>query len=209
MERVDQGLIEWAAAALPIPGQTQSGDVYVVEPFPNGMLVGVVDGFGHGEQAALAANAARAVLARHAEDSVISLVDRCHERLRSTRGVVMSLASFNARESTITWIAIGNVAGFLLRREEGAVTTEPLLLRGGVVGDQLPRLNASIQRVTRGDVLVFATDGIQTGFADAVNLVDRPQRIADRILARYARGNDDALVLVARFTNGSDETHPG
>ena len=64
--------------------------------------------------------AARDVLARHAEDSVILLVDRCHERLRSTRGVVMSLASFDARESIMTWIGIGNVAGLLLRREGGA-----------------------------------------------------------------------------------------
>src|SRR5437764_14087643 len=69
---------------------------------------------------------------RHAEDSVILLVGRCHKRLRSTRGVVMSLASFDARESIMTWIGIGNVAGLLLRREGGAqLTRTPAHCRGG------------------------------------------------------------------------------
>jgi len=39
-------------------------------------------------------------------------------------------------------------------------------------------------------------------------LDDPPQGIADRILARYKRGTDDALVAVARFVNDGDETHP-
>jgi hypothetical protein len=32
-----------------------------------------------------------------------------------------------------------------------------------------------------------------------VNVTDRPQLIADRIIAEYSRGSDDALVLVARY----------
>jgi hypothetical protein len=48
-------------------------------------------------------------------------------------------------------------------------------------------------------VLILATDGIRSGFAEDVSLSDPPQRIAEQILARRATGMDDALVLVARY----------
>jgi hypothetical protein len=50
----------------------------------------------------------------------------------------------------------------------------------------------------RGDTLIFATDGIREGFTEGLALSDPPQQLADRILARYTKGTDDALVLVAR-----------
>jgi serine/threonine protein phosphatase PrpC len=74
-----------------------------------------------------------------------------------------------------------------------------VLLRGGVVGYQLPTLRASILPVTWGDVLILATDGIRSGLVEDVTLSHRPQRIAEQILARRAKGTDDALVLVARY----------
>jgi serine/threonine protein phosphatase PrpC len=205
MEMVEKPAIDWGAAALTLPGQTQSGDLYLVRYFPKGALVAVVDGLGHGEEAAAAAHIALQTLESGAEDSVISIIRRCHERLRSTRGVVMSMASFNAVDSTITWLGVGNVAGVILHRDAMLPGRESLLLRGGVVGDQLPRLTASIIPVKRNDVLIFATDGIQSAFPEVLNLYDSPQQIADNILERYARRTDDALVLVARFMNGHDE----
>jgi len=193
-------LIEWGAAALPLEGGPESGDLYVVRPFDHGALVAVVDGLGHGSEAALAAKTAVATLEDYAHEPVISLLRRCHERLMRTRGVVMSLASLDAESNTLTWLGVGNVEAVLLRADAAAnPAREDVLLRGGVVGYQLPTLRASILPVTRGDVLIFATDGIRSGFVEDVILSDPPQKIAEQILARRARGTDDALVLVARY----------
>jgi serine/threonine protein phosphatase PrpC len=193
-------LIEWGVAARPLEGQAESGDFHVVQPFPNGVLVAAVDGLGHGPEAAAAARSAVVTLADYAHEPVISLARRCHERLLRTRGVVMSLASFNALDSTMRWLGVGNVEGVLLRADGMASPArESILLRGGVVGFQLPALHASILPVTRGDVLILATDGIRSGFVEDVTLSDPPQRIAEQILARRASGTDDALVLVARY----------
>jgi negative regulator of sigma-B (phosphoserine phosphatase) len=209
MEGLKQSLMEWSTAAFTLPGETECGDLPLVKHFPEGLLVAVVDGLGHGPHAAAAARAALEVLEGHAGEPPVSLVCRCHERLRSTRGAVMSLASFDASRSTMSWISVGNAAGVLLHQEHAVTKREFLLLRAGVVGFELPTLYAPSLRVMAGDLLIFATDGIRSGFADHVNPSDPPQRIADRILARYTRGTDDALVLVARFTNGSHETHSG
>jgi len=193
-------LIEWGVAVQPLEGEAESGDQYVVQPFPKGVLVAAVDGLGHGPEAAAAARSAVAILKDYAHEPVISLLRRCHERLIRTRGAVMSLASFNALDNTMTWLGVGNVEGVLLRADAAAdPPRENVLLRGGVVGCQLPTLHASILPVTRGDVLILATDGIRSGFVEDVTLSDPPQRIAEHILARRATGMDDALVLVARY----------
>ena len=50
-----------------------------------------------------------------------------------------------------------------------------------------------------GDTLILSTDGIRSGFAASVTSAEAPQVIADRVLAGYAKGTDDALVLVVRY----------
>ena len=193
-------LIEWGVTSLTMPGETQSGDRHLVQPFTNGVLVAVVDGLGHGEQAAAAADLAVTILSKHAHESVITLCKRCHDGLRNTRGVVMSLASFNELDGTLTWIGIGNVEGLVLSGEGSPRSRdEYLFLRGGVVGSQLPSLSASFMPVMQGDTLIFVTDGIRSGFAKGLSTSDSPHLTANRILSDYRKGSDDALVLVARY----------
>ena len=193
-------MIEWGVATLTLPGQTASGDRYVVKPFRGGALVAAVDGLGHGDEAAAAAKTAAAILEMYSPEPVVALLRRCHERLRMTRGVVLSLASFAARESTMTWLGVGNIEGRLLRADPQAQPLrESLILRGGVVGRHLPTASASLVAVAPGDILIFATDGIRSDFSEGLTGSEVPQRTADRILAQYGKHTDDALVLVARY----------
>lgn len=193
-------LIEWGIATYTLPSQTESGDRPIVCPLNSGALIGAVDGLGHGRDAAAAADLAVDTLTENAEQSLIALFKLCHAQLRETRGVVMSLALINAVDSAMTWMGVGNVEGVILRAAATAgPRLESLLLRGGVVGDQLPPLYASIVPITRGDTVIFATDGIQRSFVDSLTPHDSSQQLADRILAHHSKGSDDALVLVARF----------
>lgn len=209
MEKVNRHLIEWHAAGSTRPGETESGDLLVVQNFADGVLLGVVDGLGYGKEAAAAGRAALAALTESPQAPVISLVEHCHKRLRLTRGVVLSLASYKVNEGTMTWMGVGNVEGVFLRCDPEAIPRyEALLLRSGVVGDFLPRLSASVVRVMPGDILIFATDGIHSDFLTYVNPSDSAERIANRIFAECARKADDALVLVTRFVHGQRATRP-
>ena len=197
------GSIEWGVAELPLAGQAENGDGYVVQPFADGILVAAVDGLGHGREAAAAASIAAATLKEFPFEPLTAIFHRCHERLRHTRGVVMSLASFHAGERTMEWLGVGSVEGVLQRGSpRGGPGSETLLVRSGVVGSHLPPLRASVFSVNPGDTLIVATDGIGRGFAVEPLRAIRPRRAADLILARYARGTDDALVLVARYLGG-------
>ena len=184
-----------------LPGQGESGDRHLVCCGGDGILIAAIDGIGHGEEAANAAEAAVAILKASPEEPVISLVERCHESLRSTRGVVLSLASIDPKHGMMTWLGVGNVQGVLMRAgaRKGSVE-EVLLLRGGVLGSQLPALQAAVLPIAKGDTLVFVTDGIRSEFVEGLSALESPQRAADRILKQHGRGNDDALVLVVRLT---------
>lgn len=198
-------LIEWGVAARALGGRAESGDQYLVEPFPGGILVAVVDGLGHGPKAATVGKAAIAALEGHVQEPVALLIAHCHEKLKRTRGVVMSLASFNAPDGTMTWLGVGNVTGFLLYADAKAGRgREALVTRGGVVGYQLPTPRPAVIPVSRGDTLIFATDGLRSSFAEGLTLGDPPQQIAERIFAQHGRGTDDALVLVARYIGTND-----
>jgi phosphoserine phosphatase RsbX len=198
--------IQWGVATQPIPGQTVCGDLHLVKPLAYGALVAVVDGLGHGDEAIAVARIAINVLQEEADQSVITLVKRCHQALIKTRGVVLTLASFNTLDATVSWLSVGNVAGLLLRADTRAMPPcETALLRGGVVGYQLPPLHASVIAVAPDDLLVLATDGIRNGFDLSDLLGGTPQKIADRVMSRHFKGNDDGLVLVARFLGTRSE----
>lgn len=195
-----EAFVDWSTASRVYPGQVESGDRAVCAPFATGVLLGAVDGLGHGEEAAAVARAAVEILESHSAESVISLIRRCHSSLQKTRGAVMSLAAFSARNQTLTWIGVGNVEAVLLRADASANSRfETLLLRGGVVGYQLPTLEASVIPVSRGDTLVLVTDGVRSDFATSLGPGARPQQLADYILDHHGRKDDDALVLVANF----------
>ena len=194
-------LVEYGVAKFVLPGQGESGDQHLVCCNQSGILIAAIDGIGHGEEAANAAKEAVSILKTGANEPVISLLQRCHERLRATRGVVLSLATIEPEHGLMTWAGVGNVQGALMRAgaQKGSVQ-EVLLLRGGVVGSQLPALQAAVLPVARGDTLIFVTDGIRGEFAECLSALESPQSAADRILKRHCRGNDDALVMVVRLT---------
>ena len=192
-------MVEYGVAKYVLPGHGESGDHHLVCCNRNGILVAAIDGLGHGEEAANASKSAAALLRSSADEPIISLVERCHEKLRATRGVVLSLACID-EHGMMTWLGVGNVQGVLMRAEakQGNVQ-ESLLLRAGVVGSQLPALQAAVLPIARGDTLFFATDGVRADFSLTLSARENPQRAADRILNQYRSGNDDALVLVSRL----------
>ena len=194
-------MVEYGVAKFVLPGQGESGDHHLVCCNRDSILIAAIDGIGHGEEAAHAAKTATAILKSGIGEPIISLVERCHEKLRSTRGIVLSLASIDPVHGMMTWLGVGNVQGVLMRPSgKNGTLQETLLLRGGVVGSQLPPLQAAVLPIARGDTVFFATDGIQGDFGETLSALENPQRAADRILRQCRTGTDDALILVSRVT---------
>jgi phosphoserine phosphatase RsbX len=197
-------LLDVGVASTALKGERESGDLHLVRALDGGdsVLVAVVDGLGHGQEAAAAARLAIDTLDRRAVATIPELVQQCHEALIGTRGVVMSVAQFDASRDTMTWIGLGNVAGVLVPGDRGDRTSyTTLVTRGGIVGSRSghPPVRPWVIPIQPHDILVLATDGLYADFGEDII----PQRDADatakRLLDRYGKGTDDALVLIARY----------
>ncbi|MGH2687223.1 MAG: SpoIIE family protein phosphatase [Actinomycetota bacterium] len=191
----------YAVASRPRHDGDESGDRHLVAPIPGGALVAVVDGLGHGHEAAAAAEIAVHALSQNRTDPVPALVRRCHEACRGTRGVAMTVAVLSAETGTLTWGGIGNVEGRLVRPGAPDRAEGPLLL-GGVVGYRTPQLRPTVTQLGAGDLLILSTDGVVPHYVEGLALGDQLQPMADRILRVHGR-DDDALVLVARWGGAS------
>ena len=132
-------VLERGEAGEALAGEERSGDLAVWVPYEGGALVAAIDGLGHGGAAADAAEAAAEQFHRHAGEEPETLLRNCHQALRSTRGVVATIAWFDLETAGLTWTGIGNVEGRLVRadRDRGDSLDSPTLF-GGVLGWSLP-----------------------------------------------------------------------
>jgi phosphoserine phosphatase RsbX len=193
--------LELGIAERALPGQHRSGDRAVLAAYEGGALVAAIDGLGHGSGAADAAAVAAEVLTAHPDDEPGRLLEACHEALSRTRGAVMTLAWFDLDEARLSWTGVGNVEGRLVHAgtPNPGTPTEGALTKGGVVGYNLPSIRVTSTELLAGDLMVLATDGIDSGFAQAIVAGASAQDIADRILADHGKQGDDALVVVVRY----------
>jgi len=159
-----------------------------------------VDGLGHGQDAASAAHAAVGALDRYSREPLTDLVRRCHEALVGLRGVVLGLAYLDPQAATMAWLGVGNVGGVLLRADLGNRPSRITLVpNAGFIGVEQTRPRTRSVPLAPGDTVILYSDGIKDGFAESLALSNTPQEIADFVITRQVKGNDDALVLVARY----------
>ena len=179
METLINAPIEWAVAELAQPGQSESGDRHLVLPTPDGGLVAVVDGLGHGAEAASAAKVAVRALERGGDRPLAQLFRDCHQSLIGTRGAVISAASFSVPDQTMTWLGVGNVEGRLLRAPVSggppiahAVAAGPGVATGSVAFDVTRAQQLAASRpvvlvrpdISAGDLAgIAAAAGVLTG----------------------------------------------
>jgi negative regulator of sigma-B (phosphoserine phosphatase) len=185
-------------AGAPMQGEERSGDVAVFCATESGGVACLIDGLGHGPEAADAAETCADVVRANADAEPKDLLDRCHAALLDSRGAVMTAAWFDLRRSTVAWAGVGNVDARLVRpapdpREDVA------LVFGGVIGYRMPQVRVATRDLARGDVLVMITDGIDGAISPALAGGGAAQAMAERIFAMHGKGTDDALAVVIRY----------
>ena len=190
-------IIQWAVRERPIDGCEESGDLHIVAPFEGGALVGMIDGLGHGPEAALAAQAGAQALRSNPAQPVLQLIKDCHRAVRATRGLVLSLASIDAVRGEMSWAGVGNVEAVIFRPGEDR-PQDRIVPRSGVVGYRLPPMRSVTLPIAPGSTLVFASDGLRHDFADH-KPDENLEAAADYLLETFGKTDDDAAVLLVRY----------
>src|SRR4051812_50085809 len=104
-------MLEVGLAMSAAAGESVSGDMSVVAPFPGGVLVAVVDGLGHGAEAAHAAQAAGEGLREGAGAPLERIFETAPKRLGKNRGAGVSAAALGHPPGGVTWAGGGNRPG--------------------------------------------------------------------------------------------------
>jgi phosphoserine phosphatase RsbX len=207
----DDTFLDWAVASRPIAGETLSGDVATVQMTSSRCVLAVIDGLGHGAQAAKAASAAAAVVEQNRAEPMEALVLLLHERLADSRGVAATVAEIDGTTGRMEWLGVGNVSGVVLRADETArPRTHGVFMHRGVLGYLLPSLHVPEPlQLAPGDLVIIATDGVRGDLTAGLRLDAPVQRLAESLLQAQATEDDDALVLVARYGPGDGTATAG
>jgi negative regulator of sigma-B (phosphoserine phosphatase) len=196
--------IQWAVAGRPMPGEDASGDAATVQTSSSRCVLAVIDGLGHGADAAAAATVATGVVEQYRSEPLMALFLLAHEKLAESRGVAATVAIVDGDTGRLDWLGVGNVNGVVLHADEDAKPrTHGVFLHRGVLGYLMPKLHLPEPlQLADGDFLVLATDGVRGDLTAGLHPELPVDRLAEAILADQATPDDDALVLVARFRGG-------
>jgi negative regulator of sigma-B (phosphoserine phosphatase) len=161
------------------------------------VLVAVIDGLGAGEIAAEVSARAMECIRRNVNAPLTKLVTQCHYALQGTRGAVMAVMRVDLTTKRISFVGVGNIGV----RSRSAADVNPIS-RNGIVGFRLPTLKEFSYNYTPGDLFVFFSDGVSNHLSldnrdiSPINFRGDPQGLAEAIVARYGKRDDDVTVVV-------------
>lgn len=180
-----------------LKGEKLCGDAYFIKEFENRILIAVIDGLGHGDDAAAASNAAVEYIKNHYQKSLTEIIKSCHEELKNTRGAAIGIALIDLKSSTLRYAGVGNIEV----RVKSRTVIRPVSING-ILGYNLRKVREEEFPYSPGDLIILHSDGISTKFD--LNLYppeflgQHPQTIAERIATEFGRERDDLTIVVAR-----------
>jgi serine/threonine protein phosphatase PrpC len=192
-------LLDIGAATRPQKLMDDNGDAFVIKSWGVKSLVGVIDGLGHGELAHRAAEVARVYVENHCDLPLMDIFRGTNRTCRGTRGVVMALARFDAEQGTWEFASVGNIEARLC----AGTAHRDFVVRRGVIGVNAPDPVVTEQRWAPGCLFVLHSDGLKTHWhcEDFAHLKKQPAaRIAQELLRKLAKEEDDATVVVVKET---------
>lgn len=190
--------IRLGAVELPHPSEHVSGDAMALLPRPGGARLAVIDGLGHGPDAAAASRAALGVLEGLGDDAgPVEALHAMDRALRSLRGAAGSIVDLDVVGGQLVAAGAGNVAMTLV----GPRVTRSLTSTHGTLGTGVAGLTATTAEWPADTLVVVQSDGTSARW-DAASypglLRRRPALIAGLLWRDHGGRRDDVTVAVVR-----------
>lgn len=201
------GCCVWNAINVPTKYEVVCGDTWRVSEAENKLAVLIVDGLGHGPDAAAAANAAAEVFDRGPFIPLTLMFEQLHAALRGTRGGAVAVAHVDLEKQILQYVGLGNIAGSLRSSVDGK--SRGLFSHNGIVGGQAHRIQQFEYPCPAQSLLILHSDGLQTRwtFDKYPGLSQRHPGIITAVLFRdFCRGNDDVTVAAFRTNTAGSRT---
>lgn len=189
-------LLKVGAVCTPLVGESVCGDGWSVRQTEDRAMLLLVDGLGHGPNAAEAADAATTVFGAAGDRSPSEIVVMMHEALRATRGAAVAVADVRRTSEgvSVVFCGVGNTVATMI----GPDKSKALPSMNGTAGLTVRNTRDFATPWAAGDMLVMHTDGITSRWRldDYPRIRRHDPAIAAAVLHRdFSRGRDDATVL--------------
>ncbi|QSB13214.1 SpoIIE family protein phosphatase [Natronosporangium hydrolyticum] len=174
------------------------GDAYAFAEPPAGATLLVVDGLGHGPDAAAAASAAVTAFGAQADQPLPGLLTYLHRALRGTRGAAATVLRIHP--DRIDSCGVGNISGVILRAGRPG---QQLVGQPGTLGVRIPAPQVRPYQLRAGDTLVLFSDGITSHWwreADGEVLYQPPGTLLGYLAGWHRCRHDDATAVALRPT---------
>ena len=179
-------------------GEAVCGDSWIARWFADGWICAVADGLGHGRIASDAATAIiEAVRRAPPRLSPVQMVEAAHQASRHTRGAAFGVAILDGPAGVVRFAGVGNIAAVVLNGTE----RRHLVSHNGIVGHEYRKASEFSHPWQRTSMLLLHSDGIATQWdlgRYTGLLVRDPSLIAGILYRDFARGRDDATVVVLK-----------
>ncbi len=188
------------AVLAPYPGEQTCGDHWSFVAARAGPTLLLVDGSGHGIEAARAAEAAARTFAENIDKSCEMIVDAIHRALAPTRGGAVAVARIDAAAKAVRFVGVGNISALLIQ----ATGARHMVSHNGTAGHVAPRIREFTYDYTSPPLVVLHSDGLQTRWDIATYpglTSQHPALVAGVLLRDHRRGRDDASVVAIRPMN--------
>jgi len=195
MDLKDNEILEYFAAENAL--ERVNGDAVFASVENDHLFIGVIDGAGHGPEAHEIAQASCRFLDDNKNLALPDLMSALHESLRGTRGGVAIIGKLNYESLEFSYVGIGNV---VLRKVGN--TSQRAVMQDGVIGYQIRTPHEKSIQFVPGDVLIMHSDGITSQFDQddyPGMLRDNAETIANNLIDKFGKNNDDATCIVIRF----------
>lgn len=180
---------------VPMRGEVECGDAWCAVVDRNRIAAMVVDGLGHGPDAAHAAAIATTTFGTLTADPPATMLRAIDGGMRGTRGAALSAAVIDETANAVAFCGVGNVDGRVLTDDR----TEHLIPQNGIVGNALPTLRPTAATWSAGSRMVMHSDGVSArwqlgAYPGLMNA--HPAIMAGVIYRDFGRARDDATILV-------------
>jgi serine/threonine protein phosphatase PrpC len=176
--------------------ETLNGDAVFIDEANDELLIFIFDGAGHGASAHGIAKLAVDFINSNKELGLTQLMNALHSKLQGSHGGVAIIAKLNMISMQLNFVAIGNI--FLRVFSE---FSKREITQGGVIGYQIRTPKEKSINLSKGSTIVFHTDGITSRFNESDYPTihwDDTQTVADKLLDKFGKNNDDATCAVIR-----------
>ena len=201
-ETPDNMNLKIGGISLSKPGEEICGDAWAVDQSKTQSLILVVDGLGHGIDAAESANEAVKIFQKNRLLTPAKMISTIHDGIKHTRGAAVAVAEVQADLEVIRFAGVGNISGAIL----SSLGTRHLVSHNGTVGKEIRKIQEftypwPVRNKDQLPLLIIHSDGLAThwNFNQYPGLSHRhPSLIAGVLYRDFKRGNDDVTVVVAK-----------